>query len=97
MLKKYFHYIKNPTLEEDPNRSLSYRVGIFFTLFLTCFVVSFFISIFIGMLYTSGLIENDYHAFDDLQEKLTSLQLFLAASLVFGVINGNACVRFLEV
>ena len=80
-------YIQRPVLEKDENKDFLYRVGVFSALLLTCFIISFFISIIIGIIYSSGLIENDYHAFDDLNEKLNGLELFFAAAVLAPLIE----------
>lgn len=87
ILSDLVSYVKHPVLEEDENKDFQYRVGVFFTLLFTCFIISFFISIIIGMIYNSGLIENDYHAFDDLYEELNNFQLFFAAAFIAPLIE----------
>jgi membrane protease YdiL (CAAX protease family) len=73
------HFLKNPNLQEDPNKGFIYRVSSFILLLFLCLVVSFTLSIFINSIYESGWIENDYHAFDDLKEFSDLKILFLAS------------------
>jgi membrane protease YdiL (CAAX protease family) len=81
-----FQFIKNPVVEKDPNRNFFHHLSVFLVLLLTCFMISFVLSIIIGMVYTSGLIENDYHAFDELKE-LPKYQIFLAAAVIAPILE----------
>lgn len=69
-------FLKKPVPEKDPNRDFFHHVVIFLILLMTCFMISFFLNILIGMVYNSGLIENDYHALDELQKQSTKEILF---------------------
>jgi membrane protease YdiL (CAAX protease family) len=73
-------YLKNPVPERDSNRDFFHHLSIFLVMLMTCFMISFILSIVIGMVYNSGLIENDYHAFDDLKN-LSNFKIFLLAAV----------------
>ena len=75
------HFLWRPSLQEDPNNDFIHRVSSFTQLLVLCFVISFTLSIFINMIYESGWIQNDYHAFDDLKELSDFKILFLASVL----------------
>ena len=81
VLLDFVSFFKNPILEKDENQEFTYKIQVFFLLLFGCFAISFFLSIIIGMLYSSGLIENDYHAFDKLKQ-LPAYQVFLTAAVI---------------
>ncbi|MEQ6124168.1 CPBP family glutamic-type intramembrane protease [Pseudotenacibaculum sp. MALMAid0570] len=85
-LTDLFKFLKNPVLESDPNTNLLYKLKVFIILLITCFTISFFLSIIIGIIYSSGLIENDYHAFDDLKE-LSNYKIFLIVAVMAPLIE----------
>jgi len=86
MYEDLVKYLKNPVAEKDPNRDFFHHLSIFLVMLMTCFMISFLLSIVIGMVYSSGLIENDYHAFDDLKD-LSSYQIFFAAAVLAPLIE----------
>lgn len=79
-------FLKNPVCNKGEHQTFSQKLTVFLVLLLTCFMVSFVLSIIIGMVYSSGLIENDYHAFDDL-EALPKYKIFLAAAVLAPIVE----------
>lgn len=62
-------FLKNPDQEKDNESDLTDKIIQFVVLFITCFTISIFLSIVISIIYATGLIENDYHAFDQIKDK----------------------------
>jgi membrane protease YdiL (CAAX protease family) len=79
-------FLRNPVPEKSQNHDFFHRISVFLTLLLTCFMISFFLSIVIGMVYQSGLIENDYHAFDNIKDK-PDYEIFLLAVILAPMIE----------
>ncbi len=76
-----FVFLKNPTLEKDIESNFFDRVLKFILLLILCFVISFSLSIVMTILFQSGLIENEYHAFDELKE-LPGYQILIMAAVI---------------
>ncbi len=72
-------FLKNPVLEKDREASITDKISQFILLFIACFTISIFLSILISLLYTSGLIDNEYHAFDNLKDQEPYVILLIAA------------------
>ena len=79
-------FLKNPKLEKGPELSIGEKLIQFILLLIACFIISFTISIFISLVYKSGLIENDFHAFDNLKD-LGSFQILLLAAVLAPLIE----------
>ena len=79
-------FLRNPVLEKDPNQNLLHKITVFIILLMSSFAISFFLSIIIGIIFKAGLIENDYHAFDDLK-KLPGYQVLLMAAVIAPILE----------
>lgn len=84
--KNFILFLRNPSLERDTESDLVEKITQFILLFIASFTVSIFLSIIIGALFASGLIENDYHAFDNLKG-LEGYKILLIAAVAAPVIE----------
>lgn len=76
-----FQFLRNPVLEKDTDATFLDRLIKFILLLITCFAISFFLLTIMGILFMSGVLENEYHAFDDLKD-LPSYQIFIMAAVL---------------
>lgn len=84
--KNLILFLRNPVLEKDRESDFVEKFTQFILLFIACFTISVFLSIIISIIYESGLIENDYHAFDNLKD-LESYKILLIAAVGAPVIE----------
>ncbi len=82
----FIGFLKNPALERDADVGFFNKIVQFSLLLVACFMISFSLSIIIGIIYQSGLIENEYHAFDELKE-LTGYKVLLLAAVLARLIE----------
>lgn len=79
-------FLKNPDQKKDKESNLTDKIIQFVVLFITCFTISIFLSIVISIIYATGLIENDYHAFDQIKDK-QPIQIFFIAAIAAPVVE----------
>ena len=81
VFEELIQFLKNPVLAKDTEATIGDRILKFILLLISCFMISFTISIIIGILFQSGLIENEYHAFDELKD-LSAYRILLLAAII---------------
>lgn len=81
------NFIKNPVLEEDTNKNLSYRAKKFFTILILCYLTTFFLGPLMVIIESLGLVDLEKHAIDTLFENKSKFQIFAFAVLLAPVIE----------
>lgn len=86
VLDELIQFLRNPVLQKDTESSFFDRIIKFIILLISCFMISFFLSFVMGFLFQSGLIENEYHAFDELKD-LPGYQILIMAAVLAPILE----------
>jgi len=80
--REIIYFIKNPTLEKDPNPNFNYRLRKFGKILTISFISSFLLAIPIGVLTVTDMISIESHAMEDIMEKYSfSFVFFLTVAV----------------
>lgn len=80
--KNLIIYLKNPTLEEDANTDINYRLKIFSHLVVICLVTGIAISPLFSLLEYFNLIDMSTHKVEEMFAGMSKTQMLLVAAIV---------------
>lgn len=75
-------YIKNPTIDKDPNTDLTYRIKKFGFVLLICLLLGMAFTPILVIIEELGLINMDEHAMEDMMKMFSKPVIFFIAAVV---------------
>jgi membrane protease YdiL (CAAX protease family) len=80
-------YLKNPVLVKDENTNTSYRLKKFFHLLIISILTSSIIMPLFGLIESSGLVDMNQHAMEELMEQFPKILIFFLAVILAPVLE----------
>ncbi|TCP26808.1 hypothetical protein EV195_102150 [Tenacibaculum skagerrakense] len=80
-------YLKNPVLVKDENTNTNYRLKKFFHLLIISIITSAIIMPVFGLIESSGLVDMNQHAMEELMEQYPKIFIFFLAVILAPVLE----------
>ncbi len=86
-LKKILDFLKQPSMQKDPNTDFSYRLNVFGKLLAISIITGFIVSPLFVLLEHVNLIDANAHKLDKMFEGMNNLKIFLLSAILAPVLE----------